>query len=203
MKKTTKLITAITLIISVFGIYSFKIEPGNEIKGWELRGSSPEKYKVGIEMDATRNGKVAYLFSNENKIKGFGSLCQDFFPKEFIGKRVKLSAFIRTENVESFAGLWMRIDGESINGKLGKMLGFDNMNDRRILGTTTWTKYEIILDVPEESKNIGYGILLSGTGKMWVDDIKFEIVEKTVATTKNSDALNLEKPANTSFEEEN
>ena len=35
------------------------------------------------------------------------------------------------------AQLWMRLDGEQ------KTLGFDNMDDRAVTGTTGWQKYEI------------------------------------------------------------
>jgi hypothetical protein len=63
------------------------------------------------------------------------------------------------------------------------MLGFDNMSNRKINGNIDWTKYEIVLDVPTETISIAYGALLAGTGKIWFDDITFEIVDETVPTT--------------------
>ena len=55
-------------------------------------------------------------------------------------------------------------------------LGFDNMNDRPILGTTKWTKYEIEMDVPVDSIYITFGYLLKGGGIAWADDFTIETV---------------------------
>jgi hypothetical protein len=63
------------------------------------------------------------------------------------------------------------------------MLAFDNMQNRPIKGTTDWKQYESILDVPEEAANIAFGVLLSGAGKAWLNDVKFEIVGSQVPTT--------------------
>lgn len=173
-----------------------------EIKGWILRGSKPQSYKIGLVQDTERNGKVAFMESVDEKIKGFGTIMQTFTPKEYYGKTVKLSAFIKTENIKDWAGMWMRIDGEMNTKKnFPKCLGFDNMQDRPIKGNTDWKKYEIILKVDKEAESISYGVLLSSTGKIYLDDIKFEIVSDDTKETQSSSSLNLEKPMNGSFDE--
>ena len=113
---------------------------------------------------------------------------------DFLGKRVKMTSYIKTENVEDWTGMWLRID--SSNHK--KSLGFDNMNDRPIKGNTDWKKCEIILDVPQESATLNYGVLLSGSGKVWFDDVKFTVVDNSVEQTKENGEL--KKPSNLSFE---
>jgi hypothetical protein len=57
------------------------------------------------------------------------------------------------------------------------------MQDRAVKGTTDWKSCEIVLDVPESSSAIVMGLLLSGPGQVWVDDLEFEIVGKEAATT--------------------
>ncbi len=152
MKKTARIIIASTLLISAVGLFSFKKEVEGEVKGWFKAGSNPEAYEIGIESDVARGGKVAYLKSIKPKIKGFGTIMQQFIPTEYLGKRVKLSGYIKSENVLNWAGMWLRIDGEgSFTGINNKTLGFDNMEDRAIKGTTDWKLYEIVLDVPLES----------------------------------------------------
>jgi len=54
------------------------------------------------------------------------------------------------------AGFWLRIDGKE-NPK--QQLGFDNMNNRPVKGTTDWKLYQIVLDVPENSGLINFGAL--------------------------------------------
>jgi len=179
----------------------FSLEPETNVDGWFLAGSEPESYEIGVEEVADRDGKVGFIKSTKNKIKGFGTIMQSFIPEEYIDKRVKLTAYIKTENVDGWVGLWMRVDGPKKEGdKYRESLAFDNMNDRKIKGSTSWQKYEIILDVDEEAVNLAYGVLLSGTGEAWLDDLTFEVVEKNEETTAKT-KKKLRAPANTSFEE--
>lgn len=199
MRKVSKLIIAGSLLFC--GIVTMSFGLPEEIKGWFIAGTEPDSYEIGLEQDATRGGKVAFMKSTESKIKGFGTLMQSFVPTDYLGKKVKLSGYIRSKDIVGWSGMWLRIDGDPVGNKGPKMLGFDNMQDRPIKGTTDWKLYEIVLEVPAETKGISYGVLTSGTGSIWMDDLKFEIVEKSIPTTKRQDDINLEKPTNTSFEE--
>lgn len=113
-----------------------------------------------------------------------------------------MSGFIKTENVLNWAGMWLRID--SVKSPSSEY--FDNMRDRPIKGTTNWTKYEIILDIPTNSNSMNFGVLLYGTGKVWFDNLSFEVIENS--TEKFNDSLNigisnklLRKPTNLDFED--
>ncbi|MEK4628573.1 hypothetical protein MKZ17_10235 [Solibacillus sp. FSL R7-0682] len=77
------------------------------------------------------------------------------------------------------------------------------MENRSIHGTTDWNYYSIVLDVPEESTSIHFGILLVGSGEIWIDGVKFEEVDRTVPSTNmasSPDDLPLE-PINLGFDE--
>jgi hypothetical protein len=84
-----------------------------------------------------------------------------------------------------------------------KSLSFDNMQDRPVTGTSDWTRCEIVLDVPEESGTLNFGALISGTGKIWFDNISFEILDnKTPVIPKDFSSLPVpEKQENLDFEE--
>ncbi|WP_107039480.1 hypothetical protein [Brumimicrobium mesophilum] len=192
MKKVLFLFSAIVLL-------SFTLEPLTNVEGWVLAGSEPESYEIGVENDADRNGKVGFIKSTNPKTKGFGTIMQGFIPEKYLDKRVKLTAYIKTKDVKDWTGLWMRVDGApEKDGKNRKTLAFDNMNDRKITGNTSWEKYEIVLDVDKEAVNLAYGVLLAGTGSVWLDDITFEIVEKSQTTTT---VKKITAPQNTSFED--
>lgn len=188
----TKTIGVLSLLI-ITTLFSFK--NAEDIKGWFLAGSAPDKYEIGTTTDATRKGKVAFLYSKKNNIKKeFGTLMQSFAPNKYLGTTVELTAYIKSENVEKWAGMWLRIDG-----KEGKTLGFDNMRRRPINGTKDWEKYSIILEVPDKAINIAYGVLLSGTGKVFIDDFKFTIVDSKAKKTGDK-VKNLQEPTNTNFD---
>ncbi len=97
---------------------------------------------------------------------------------EYRGKRVSLSALLHPRGVSDGAGLWFRVDGVD-----GKVLAFDNMRSRPILGTQNWQRYDLVIDVPENGKQIAYGVLLIGTGKLGIDELRFDTVGKDVPTT--------------------
>jgi hypothetical protein len=105
---------------------------------------------------------------------------QSAAPTGFRGRRIRLSGYVKTENVRTgWAGLWLRIDGSYE----GEMLGFDNMEKRPIKGTTDWTEYAIVLDVPARATGLSFGLVLEGDGEVWMDDLKFVVVQASVAVT--------------------
>jgi hypothetical protein len=96
---------------------------------------------------------------------------------DYRGKRVRLSGYVKADRVEQ-AYLWMRVDGEA-----GEMLGIDNMSDRPIWGILDWKRYEIVMDAPDNTSLITFGVILRGAGQAWLDDLKLEVVGKDVPTT--------------------
>lgn len=148
-------------------------------KGWIKAGQDPQDYEIGIDRSVVHSGSASsFLNSNHGSPKTFGTLMQVCGAQEHVRKRVRLTAFVKAEGVVGRAGLWFRIDGKS-----NKMLGFDNMKDRPIQGTSDWKSYSIVLDVPTDSINLAFGVLLSGAGKVWLDDLTFEEVGLDVPTT--------------------
>ena len=86
------------------------------------------------------------------------------------GKRVRFSGYIKTAGItRGYAGLWWRVDGP--NGTLA----FDNMRDRGATGSTDWKLYDLQLTVPADAKNINFGVLLTGDGAAWFDDLAVEL----------------------------
>jgi len=111
-----------------------------------------------------------------SRADGFGTLMQVFKADDYYGKRVRLSAWMKTRDAES-ANLWLRVDGPK------GTLGFDNMQDRAVNGTSRWKKYGITLDVPNNAVNIAFGAFLAGKGQLWVDDYVCGVVGKEVPST--------------------
>jgi hypothetical protein len=109
-------------------------------------------------------GRCVRLHRSGGQIREFGSLMQRCPAQTFVGKIVRFEGELRSENVEAWAGLWLRVDGTS------RMLFFDNMHDRPIRGSTPWTPYAIETVVAEESQWLNYGILLVGNGTLWADN---------------------------------
>ena len=64
-------------------------------------------------------------------------------------------------------------------------------------------RYEVILDVPQESVAIAFGILLTGKGQAWLSEVQFEEVGAEVPTTSHEGHDDLpEKAGNLDFAED-
>lgn len=167
-------------------------------KGWFPAGSHPKNYEMTLDRAVTHGGKAsATLKCIAAQAAGFGTLMQTFDAESFRGKRVRLSGYARSKEVGDWAGLWMRVDGAK-----GERLSFDNMQDRALKGTRDWQKCEIVLDVPDAAEKMSLGLLLTGKGQVWMDDLKFEVVGMDVPTTGGgAKRRELQEPKNLDFEE--
>jgi len=158
--------------------------------GWMMAGSDPTDYVAALD-----HGRGANLASKDDSPRGFGTMMQMFSADMYRGKRVRMTAEVRAEGIDGWAGLWMRVDGMGTSS-----LSFDNMQNRPIKGTSGWQRYDIVLDVPEGSSNIAFGILLAGKGTAHVDDFAFEVVPITVPTTSPATPAAASGPVNLKFD---
>ena len=133
-----------------------------------------------------RSGGGAVRLERDANSSGSFSTLTKGLPIDFGEKTIELRGFLRTEDVSGYAGLWLRQDGPSGS------LEFDNMQDRGVRGTTGWTEYSIRLPLDEDARELYFGVLIKGEGKVWADDLQLfvdgrplaeapeRVVEKTV-----------------------
>lgn len=165
--------------------------------GWFLAGTKPQEYDCSVDPAAAYNDLPStYLKSKEGvKTTGFGTMMQSFSAAPYAGKRVRYTANLKSENVESWGGLWLRADGDNNN-----VVAFDNMQDRAVTGTTPWKNYSIVLDIPENAASMYMGLLLAGSGTLWINGIKLEVVGNDVPVTHGSMKVLPPGPVNLGFD---
>jgi hypothetical protein len=174
-------------------------ETGQLPAGWIKAGSKPAEYEMAVDTTGCRSGRAcAFIKGKGAEPDGFGTLMQTFAAGDYRGMRLRLSGYVKAEGIQDWAGLWMRVDGPA-RGR-DQVLAFDNMQDRPIKGSSDWTRYEIVLDVPPESVDIAFGILLSGAGQAWLDDLSFEVVDEDVGVTGAAPQVVAPRPRNLDFE---
>ncbi|WBV61909.1 S41 family peptidase [Chryseobacterium camelliae] len=176
-----KIFTTIPLL--VWGMVSFaqnKIENLNFEKtennlptSWTIIGEGSAK--VHSDTAEKQEGTTS-LVIDASESAGFKGLMYTL-PENYAGKKITLSGYIKTENIsDGFAGLWLRIDPE---------IGFNNMQKQNLQGTNDWKKYEVTLNMsPENTQKTVFGALLTGKGKMWVDNLKITVDGKDIAQAK-------------------
>lgn len=148
--------------------------------GWGKAGYNPDQYKTGfIEKTHPEQPQVGFIRSLSPNKEDFGTIMRTAGISNHKGERIQLISYIKTEDATS-AGAWFRVNGKN------KTLAFDNMSERRIIGSKKWTQVTLVLDIPEEATSVSYGILLEGTGKVWFHEPRFKVVDQTVKTTERS-----------------
>jgi hypothetical protein len=93
--------------------------------------------------------------------------------ERYAGQRVRFQAQVRTRDISDWTGLWMGVDSP---GK--PSTPFYNSQDKPIQGSTEWQVRTVTLDVPPNATSISFGVIGSGKGEVWIDDLKFETVGK-------------------------
>jgi len=89
------------------------------------------------------------------------------------GKHVTYSGWIKTENVDQDASLWWRADGPKRD-----VLAFGDLAGKGPRGTNDWTRFAIELDVPPETVNIAFGVVMPGKGRAWFDGLEVKLDEQ-------------------------
>jgi hypothetical protein len=98
-----------------------------------------DQFEIGLDSDEKHSGtRSAYIKSVVSKPTEFGELSQTFVTNNYFGKRIKMSAWVKSRLTSGTTQLWIRVDGEWTTDKPGC---FDNMEDRPITGDTNWSQY--------------------------------------------------------------
>jgi hypothetical protein len=143
---------------------------GNIPTGW---GGGPPG-TIFVDTEIVHGGRsAARLERNAASPDGLSALTKGI-PIDFAGTRIEWRGFLRTEDVREYVGLWMREDGDTPG------LAFDNMQQRQVKGTRDWTEYSINMPLHPAAKQLFFGVLVAGSGKVWVDDLQLLVDGKPV-----------------------
>jgi len=143
----------------------------------ELRrpsGGRPVRIVVWRHLGGAFNGNPKLYTSqriDDHNPPGFGTLAQEAAAAALRGKKVRLRAWVRAE-VEpgGRAQLGLRVDRAG-----GRPGFFDNMEDRPIRDPA-WRMYEIQGEVAPDAERIVVLLVLTGAGRVWLDDVTLEEV---------------------------
>ena len=146
------------------------IFPSSPIKGWSASSWKWDGYEFGISDEVFyEKNNCAFIRSVTADSDTRGALSQEFKATQYRNKRMRFSAVVKMEAIDMSAALTMRVIDSGM-----RWLGYDEMYGRNITGTRDWQRYKVVLDVPEESGYITFGITVRGKGEVWVSSVMFE-----------------------------
>ena len=127
-----------------------KTVPITDDQIWHPWSFSLPHYSTQLDPTTPRNGKPTRLL--ESKVAGSGEWFawdwNDRHPDKYLGKRMKLSMWIKTENVTGPSGICLRVIGPNFQEIVPGL----SKDQRTIRGTTPWTRYEFTADIPPETQ---------------------------------------------------
>jgi hypothetical protein len=140
-------------------------------KGWLIRPQSA--YSVSLDSVNVKSGKYSIVIEFKGDYISAAQSAALVFSNNYKGKKITLSGYIKTENVDGgFAGLAIQA---------GSKIAVDWMDKKGRLGTADWEKYEVTLDVePSQTQQIAVGALFGDKGKMWIDDLQLTVDGKDI-----------------------
>ena len=162
---------------------NFEQLDGESATGWTSFGDG--NYEIIFDSKNPFKDKISGSVKSISETLGYRALSYSI-PVTFAGKKVKLSGYLKTENVsDGWAGLWLRIDPD---------IGFDNMRNRGVKGSTDWKKYEVELALNNRANTLVFGGLLVGKGQIWIDDLEITVDGKALelAPLKSPDKVSMD-----------
>lgn len=111
-----------------------------------------------------------------DRIKKMGppNWCQDITEKIPVGRKVRLTAWVRTKNVNGMAPVAV----QCWNSKAQKIIGFGTTQKTfPMAGTNEWKQVSIEMKVPEGTDKMRILCMLMGTGQVWFDDVELRVVK--------------------------
>jgi hypothetical protein len=152
-------------------------------EGWVASQSGQDEYRVGVDREFLYQGSPSlFLRSLVPNPKGGVWIFQEFEATRYRGSRIRLTGFLRTENVSTRAFWGLAITtGEEIEQSI-----------ESLSGTSVWKKYEVVMDVPKAADLIRMSISMAGTGTLWAANFSFEEVGAEVPLTAPQGPQNLD-----------
>lgn len=122
--------------------------------------------------------RSAYLQHTGSKSPNYRGISMGMtLPVNYIGKKIQLKGFLKTKDVtEGLASLIINLEGISHN-----VLIAGAMERRNLQGTNDWAEYSVEVPLLEDTKFVYFGAVLSGKGKLWIDDVKLLIDGKDIS----------------------
>jgi len=153
-------------------------------EGWDSPDARPPSGGEGYEADTVADAqagraaaRLRFVGPGREEAPDFGTFTQAVDATPWRGRRVRLSGWLRTEDVDFGAGLWLRVDGEH------GLLAFDNMSDRFVTGDAHWAPHAVVHDIDPAADELVFGVLLTGPGTVWADSLTLEAVGDDVEPT--------------------
>jgi len=144
-------------------------------EGWTaIQHAGEASYDFALDSGRKKSGTQSMRIKRIGP-EPYGTVMQVIDAVPLAGKTVRLSAWMRTEDIPASA----RGAGLVLTAMRGSsILAWEFMKRDRLRGTSDWQRVSIELALPARTTRLEAGATLEGAGTAWVDDFELEIVER-------------------------
>lgn len=157
--------------VTVQQFLGFEDQTSTALTGWYMNPQGT----VSADNSVAHTGRWSVRLQRDAQSPGNFSVITRSLPVDFKGGTVELRGYLRLHDVSGNAGLWLRQDGD------GQMLLLENMQAQQVKGTHDWAQYRITLPIDPQAEQLYFGVLVSGTGTLWADDLELLVDGKPIA----------------------
>jgi len=152
-------------------VLGFEDQTGTALTGWYANPPGT----VTVDDKVFHSGGRSVRLERNAQSDGTFSVITRGLPVDFDGGTVELRGYLRLNEISGNAGLWLRQDAD------GQMLSLENMDSQQVKGTHDWAQYRVMLPINPNAQQLLFGVLASGTGTLWADDLELLVDGKPIA----------------------
>jgi hypothetical protein len=142
---------------------------------WFLSGGGRDVYTLAQDPEVPFEGEPSTaLYADEPTNDAYGTAMIVFDATPYLGKRLRLSAPIRTEGVTERGDFWVRAQGAT-SPPDGRGLGSGHA---RLEPTSGFVPYVLELRVASDAVRIEIGAGIAGPGRLWAGPATWEVVDE-------------------------
>lgn len=136
---------------------------------WQVGGAG---YNVGLDTGAAAKGKQSLVFRYEKPALdgAYGFVSSQLPIEKCRGKRVRLTGMLKVGEACQFLSLFIRAN------KGIDPTAYIRQPPRGPKVTQEFTSHSVELDIPMEADSLRFGVVMSGEGMGWADDLSIEIL---------------------------
>ncbi len=153
------------------GVYDFESGSGPASDNW----AGGPAATLSVDSTVVHSGNLSARIHRDENSDGAFSALSFRLPADRKGDFIELRGWLKSENVDEWFGLWLRLDGTA------GVIALDNMQSRKLTGTTEWTEYRTKIYLAPETRTFVCGALMAGSGTLWADDLSLWIDDSPLA----------------------
>jgi hypothetical protein len=141
------------------------------LPGWSIEGSAQAAYAAEVDDDVHREDRPTIRFHPTRETGGaYATFMTTLDAAPMRGRRAHAVIWVRTQGVTARGEVWLRVQGADSPAD-GPGLA---TSLARLPANASFTRYELVVDVPVDAASVQLGVGLGGPGVLWMDGVRVE-----------------------------